>query len=55
MFSSVGVLSSVSAGAFVGVPLLIGFTTSESVHEINAYELQWGMEEDRQAQVSPPS
>ncbi|XP_065344055.1 neuroligin-4, X-linked-like isoform X2 [Cloeon dipterum] len=38
-------------GAFATVPLMIGFTTSESVHEISAYELQWGMEEDRQAQV----
>ncbi|XP_059483382.1 neuroligin-2-like isoform X2 [Neocloeon triangulifer] len=40
-----------TAGAFMAVPLMIGFTTTESVHEINAYELQWGMEEDRQSQV----
>jgi neuroligin len=35
----------------VSVPLMLGFTSSESVHEISAYELQWGMEEERRTQV----
>ncbi|KAF4518653.1 hypothetical protein B566_EDAN002687 [Ephemera danica] len=40
-----------TVGAFVNVPVVLGFTTSESVHEISAYELQWGMEEERRTQV----